>query len=148
MLCAEGLGLNVGLGHSLLDQEALDSGNAAFGECLIEGSCSATVRMTLKRKLRIGLCFKVLLEVCREIDEDLLLSGQQTALGVLRARLIGREVDAVESESRFQGLVDRRRRWLLDRNLGRSLSGEAARIGASSVHGDGSGRKSRSIQRC
>lgn len=68
------LDIDVGFGHALLDQEALDAVNSTLGERLVIFNGAAMIRVASENQVRIRFASKVLFEVGRQRDQRLLLT--------------------------------------------------------------------------
>ena len=85
LLFAERLGLDVGGGNALFDQETLDAVDTPFGELLIVFHGTARVGMAFKSQAGIRLALEICLEISGERTESFLLAGKQAGIGILGA---------------------------------------------------------------
>lgn len=86
----------------MFHQEAIGAFHAPFRKGLVEFSRSAYVRMAAEDQMGIGLEREISSEVFGESCEDLLLTCDQAAIGILDRRPGRRKVNTVERETRFQ----------------------------------------------
>ena len=104
------------------------------------------VGVTSQNQVRIRLAFKIFLEVVATAEQRLLLSLAADRLeALIGMRCIGHEVNAVQTQPRFQfdDLWARpRRRWrVLHHHLRGRLTGQTARVSARSSHRNGTGSR-------